>query len=73
MQVLMSGELLDSPRGRPTHRKVRTERVPKDVDTRPDVRPSRSAAHQNLDDLLRERRAFVVAQDSRASQMPRLT
>jgi hypothetical protein len=69
----MPGELLNGPGGRPTHGQVRTERVPKDMDARPNVRPPRGAAHHHLDDLLRERRAFVVAQDPRATQMPFLT
>jgi hypothetical protein len=44
----MPGELLNGPCGRPTHRHVRTERVPKNVNARPDVRSSRRPAHHHL-------------------------
>ncbi len=42
LQVLMPGQFLDGPRQRSTHRQMRTERVPQDVNPRPHA-PLRAA------------------------------
>ena len=64
-QVLVSGQFLDGPRRRSTHRQVRAERVPQDVNPWPYVRPSGGPPDHDLDDLLRERRSRSIAEHSR--------
>ena len=59
-QVLVSGQFLNGPRRRPTHRQVRTERVPQDV--HPALRysgPPRRSSHQLTHDLMGERHAVM--------------
>ena len=53
-QIAMSGELLDSPRRRATHRQVRTEGVTEYVNTSAlEIRHPRGAAHMIRNDLRR--------------------
>ena len=52
-QVLMSCQFLDSSCWRPTHRQVRTQRVPQDVHALLHVRRSRRSPNRDLHDILR--------------------
>ena len=54
-EILMAGELLDGSYGRATHRQVRTEGVPQDVDARLHVRASCRPSQHHLHNLLRKR------------------
>jgi len=69
-EILMAGEFLNRPSRSAAHREVRTERVPKDMQSRPHVRSSRDASHHHLNHFLRERLALVIAEHPRPSQMP---
>ena len=68
-ELAVSGELLDGPCRRATHRQVRTECVAKDVDAVPHVRVFRGELHFRLHDLPGERLAVRFAQDSEAAQV----
>jgi hypothetical protein len=72
-EVLMAGELLDGSHRCSTHRKMRTERVPKNVDARLYVRAPCGSSQHHLDDLLRQRLPFSVAQHSCAAKVTRLS
>jgi hypothetical protein len=65
----MTGELLDGSCRRPTHRQVRTERVPQNVNPWPYVRSSGCPPHQHLDDFLSERLSRSIAEHARAAQV----
>ena len=58
----MPRQFLNGPRGRPTHRQVRTERVPEDMHARADVRPRRHPPHRHLHDLLRQGPPLPIAE-----------
>jgi hypothetical protein len=68
-EILVARELLNGSHGRSTHREMRTERVPKDVDTWLHVRAPGASPQHPLDHLLRERSSLSVTQHSRSSQM----
>ena len=70
-RVLVPGQLLDRPRRCPSHREMRTERVPQDVDAvAPGERPARRPLHEVPDVLLCERMTVLSAEDPRPPKVP---
>ena len=78
-QVLMSGQLLNRPRWGSTHRQVRTERVPQDVNARLNFRAAAASVARHLHHLLGERlsrprrRAHACREMPRSHEAPRPT
>ncbi len=69
----MSGELLNRSRWRTTHRQVRAERVTKSMrSTRWNTRLRPRFPNVLADDILRERRAIIQTEHSRAFQVTML-
>jgi len=50
-EILVTGELLNGPRRRPTHREMRTERVPQDVQSGFHVRSPCDPSHHHIEDV----------------------
>jgi len=71
-ELAVSGKLLNRPCRGSTHRQVRTECVPKDVDTVSDVRFSGGVLDPILNLLTSQRRAIVLTQHTRTFQMTML-
>jgi hypothetical protein len=68
---LVTGELLNRPRRRATHREMRTERVAQDGKSGFHVGSPRDPSHHHLNHFLRQRLALVVAQHSWTTRVSR--
>ena len=71
-QVLMARQFLNRFGRRSSHRQMRTECVPQDVDGGLYVRPSSDSPHGNLNLLLSQRLPFSVAHNSTTLYAARL-